>query len=59
MCIFLSPLSVLLTVVGEHDLRCVVINLYQPRLIEVLLRVVRILLRKCDNITQQDAPPQK
>jgi hypothetical protein len=33
-----------LAVVGEHDSRCCVIILYQPRLVEVLPRVVRIFL---------------
>jgi hypothetical protein len=44
MCIFLSFLFVLLAVAGENDLGCCVVILYQPRLVEVLLRVVRILL---------------
>jgi hypothetical protein len=38
------PVSfVLLAVVGEHILWCIII-LYQPRLVEALLRVMRILL---------------
>jgi hypothetical protein len=41
---FLISSFVFLAVVGKHDLRCFVINPYQPRLIEGLLQVVRTLL---------------
>jgi hypothetical protein len=37
---FLISSFVFLAVVGKHDLRCFVINLYQPRLVEGLLQVV-------------------
>jgi hypothetical protein len=37
-------LFVFLAVVGKHDLRCFVIIIYQPRLVEGLPRVMRILL---------------
>jgi hypothetical protein len=46
MYIFIYLLFVFLAVVGKHNLRCFVINLYQPRLVEGLLQVLRILHTK-------------